>query len=191
MDAPTLILVKHSLPQMQPRLPPREWRLSEEGRRRCALVAEKLRGYRPARIIASVEPKAAETGRLVAESLALPFVTAPGLHENDRTGVPWYDDPANLERQIARFFAEPTAAVMGRESADAAHARFRGAIDDLLRTDPDDTLVMVAHGTVISLLVSRAAGTEPMALWRRLGLPSFVALSRPALDVRELVECVI
>ncbi len=34
-----LILVKHSLPVLEPAVPAREWRLGEEGRRRCAGLA--------------------------------------------------------------------------------------------------------------------------------------------------------
>lgn len=49
---------------------------------------------------------------------------------------------------------------------------------------------MVAHGTVIALAVARAAGVAPFPLWRRLGLPSVVLLSRPGLALVEVVESI-
>jgi hypothetical protein len=46
----------------------------------------------------------------------------------------------------------------------------------------------VAHDTVISLYVARIAGLEPAVLWKRLGLPSFVVLSLPDLELVEVAE---
>ena len=42
---PQLVLVKHALPEIVPAVPSREWRLSEEGRIRCRILAEKLGQY--------------------------------------------------------------------------------------------------------------------------------------------------
>ncbi len=44
---PRLILVKHSLPEIVPALPANEWRLSEGGRPRCRVLAERLAAYSP------------------------------------------------------------------------------------------------------------------------------------------------
>lgn len=51
-------------------------------------------------------------------------------------------------------------------------------------------LAIVAHGRVISLLVSRAAGLDAYELWLRLGLPSFVVLDLATSAVIEVVESV-
>jgi hypothetical protein len=48
----------------------------------------------------------------------------------------------------------------------------------------------VAHGTLISLYVARAAGVEPVPLWQRLGLPAFVVLALPARSLVAVVESV-
>ena len=46
-----------------------EWKLSDEGRRACVPLADEIASHSPALIITSDEPKAIETGRLVAERL--------------------------------------------------------------------------------------------------------------------------
>lgn len=190
-----LILVKHSLPEIEPAVLSHHWRLGEEGRRRCVALAELLTPYAPVAIVASTEPKAAETGEIVAGRLGLPLEAVAGLRENDRTGLGYLGD-AEYEARFARFFAEPTAPVVGRETAAEAGARFADAVEGAMaryasrEADPrrDGSLVVVAHGTVISLFVARHAAVEPFPLWRRLGLPSFVVLAVPALALLEVIE---
>jgi broad specificity phosphatase PhoE len=48
---------------------------------------------------------------------------------------------------------------------------------------PEGDLVVVSHGTVVALFVAAATGVEPYAFWNRLGLPSFVVLSLPGLEI--------
>ena len=67
----SLILVKHSLPEILPTVSASRWLLSDEGRRRCEPLAERLRVFHPTAIVTSVEPKAAETGAIVARKLAV------------------------------------------------------------------------------------------------------------------------
>ncbi|MHB8647508.1 MAG: histidine phosphatase family protein [Thermomicrobiales bacterium] len=173
-----LILVKHSLPALAPGVPSREWRLSDVGRARCISLAERLAVYHPTIIATSAEPKAAKTARIVADALGTPLEVVEQLHENDRSGLGWLG-AEELEARIVRFFAAPDQRVMGNETADEAHARFAAAVEDVCARHPDGNIVIVAHGTVITLFVARHAGLEPFPLWKRLGLPSFVVLSLP------------
>lgn len=184
--APHLILVKHSLPAIEPGVAAAAWRLSAAGRARCRPLADALAPYRPDYLFASAEPKADETARLVAAQLGLPFAVAPDLHEHRRESVPWLD-AGTFAAQVARCLAEPAALVMGEETADQAHRRFAGAVDALVAAHPNHTLAVVAHGTVISLYVARAAGCAPFPLWQQLGLPAFVVLSLPARAVVRVV----
>src|SRR4051794_25818359 len=88
-DAPRkLILVKHAPPEVVPGVAPEKWTLSAKGRDLCAPLADQLAAHAPAVIVSSEEPKAAETARLVAERLNVPWHTAHGLHEHDRSNVP-------------------------------------------------------------------------------------------------------
>ena len=93
-----------------------------------------------------------------------------------------------IETAVAEFFRNPDRLVLGCETADQAHARFAGAVGRLLQEHAASNLVVVAHGTVISLFVARLLGWEPFPLWRRLGLPSFVVLSHSPLSLVTFVE---
>lgn len=187
---PSLILVKHSTVTIDTERTASEWELSAEGWRRCDALAERLAAFHPRRVVASKEPKATETGRRVAERLGLLFETAPDLHEHDRRGVP-YLGADEFEAAVARFFAQPNELVLGRETAEAAGARFEAAVRRVVAQSSAETLVIVAHGTVISLFVARYAGVDAFDLWRRLDLPSFVVLNWPAGTVLDVVESVV
>ena len=182
-----LILVKHSLPALEPGVPSREWRLSDEGRARCVVLADRLAIYESAIIAASPESKATETARIVAAHLGTPLEVIEDLHENDRTDLGWLS-VAELEATIARFFAAPDRHIMGNETADEAHARFAAAVGEVCARHPVGDIVIVAHGTVITLFVSRRIGQEPFSFWKRLGLPSFVVLSLPDYAMQAVIE---
>ena len=181
-----LILVKHSMPEIRSDIPAARWKLSSAGRARCAPLAELLRVHSPSTVITSIEPKAVETGQLIATALDLETGSAEGLHEHDREHVKVVT-PEAYRRQIEELFNSPTELTFGSESADQAHQRFSEAIDRLLPGLPDSAVV-VTHGTVLSLFVGRRTGTPPVSIWRRLGLPSFVVLDREDWKIVDFVE---
>lgn len=185
---PELILVRHSLPEIVSTLPANQWSLSEAGRRRCKPLADRLVAHHPDVIVTSVEPKAVETGRIVADLLDRPWETMEGLHEHDRRDVGFFESRERFEAAVAEFFAQPGRLIFGRETADQAHQRFGQAIAGVLERYPDQNVVVVTHGTVMTLFVARAAGLEPFPFWKRLGLPAFVVLSLPGLEVLTVVE---
>jgi broad specificity phosphatase PhoE len=170
-----LVLVKHSLPAIDPQVPASTWPLSDEGRRRCEPLAEQMRAFGPSRLVASDEPKAAETARLVGESLGLRLDLDERLREHDRTGVPFLV-PEELQALIEQAFAEPEETVLGRESLKAARSRFEAAVDEHSADLDDGALGLVAHGTVISAFAAERTGVDGYELWGRLGLPSIVVV---------------
>jgi broad specificity phosphatase PhoE len=184
---PHLVLVKHALPEIMPTLPARQWHLSEVGRTQCALLAEQLAPYAPAVLVSSVEPKALETAQLVARSLHASVQIADGLHEHDRSGTPWLG-PEAFARAVAAFFQRPAELVMGCETAHQASQRFSRAMAAVLRQHAAQNVIVFTHGTVLSLFVAHATGLEPLTLWQRLGLPSFVGLTLPQLELVKVVE---
>jgi broad specificity phosphatase PhoE len=186
-----LILVKHSLPAILPDVPAREWVLSEEGQRRSMALAEVLRPYQPIKLIASEEPKAAETGQIAAVQLGCRFETRPGLHEHVRVNEP-YRAKAEFEALVQRFFQQPARLVFGEETADEAEARFTWAVEAVIeQNEALETLVIVAHGTVITLYVSCLTGIAPFPLWQRLGLPGFVVLNGQQKTVISIMDEVV
>jgi len=182
-----LILVRHSLPEMVTGVLASEWHLSAEGCRRCSVLAGRLAAYELAAVISSEEPKAIETGQIVAETLGLPFETAPGLHEHVRGVVRDLGSREGFQAQVARFFEHPDELVLGYETADEAHARFARAIASVIERRPTTNLAIVSHGTVMALFITRTAGLDPIPFWKGLGLPSIVVLSLPDLEALEMV----
>ena len=88
----TLILTKHSEPILEPGLTSNRWRLSERGRSRSVLLGERLAQHGPGVMVSSGEPKAVETAEISAGRLGIGCFVYPGLHEHDRTGVPFLGD---------------------------------------------------------------------------------------------------
>ena len=174
-----LLLVKHSLPDIDPSVAARHWKLSDEGRRRCTTLAEMLSTYHPAVIVSSAEPKAVETATIVATRLDLPLETEVDLREHEREHVA-YASPEDFQRAVARLFAQPEDLVFGEETAAQARRRFGQAVDRLLARYPGKSIAVVAHGTVMSLFVTeRCSNVDGYTLWRQLGLPACVVLSLP------------
>jgi broad specificity phosphatase PhoE len=183
-----LIVVRHSLPEIDPGRPAAEWPLSEEGRRRSRALAARLADYDLAAIVASQEPKAAETGRIVAGVLGLPFETAPDLHEHERQHEPFFASQELFRRQVVRLLEQPEAPIFGQETGDEARRRFATALEAVLAAHRHGNLAVVAHGTVMALFLGRAAGLDAVSFWQRLGLPAFAVLSLPGYEVLEVVE---
>ncbi|SRR6266487_927755 len=181
-----LILVKHSSPSVVEDKPAREWNLSDEGRARAQILTEKLKPYQPEVIISSIEPKAVQTAEIVAHFFGLQMQEYENLHEHDRSKTAYLARDA-FEVMIQNFFDRPDELVFGNETANRSHQRFRDAIDSVLNQHKNQTVLIVAHGTVISLFVSRLTGISDFSLWKELGLPSFVVvdLHSMALITRE------
>jgi len=149
-------------------------------------LARCLAPFLPFTLFSSREAKAAETAALVARELGLAFATRPGLHEHARASVPWLP-PSEFQAGIEALFACSSEIVFGDESADQAHARFASAINAIQTDHASGSLAVVAHGTVISLFVARAAGLAPLDIWCTLGLPAVIVLDRTTLAVEQII----
>jgi broad specificity phosphatase PhoE len=184
---PKLILVKHSQPEILPGLPASRWPLSAEGRRRCIPLANRLALYYPAKIYASPEPKAQETARIAAQKLGLPVRINERLHEHRREQVSLLDRD-EFQASIRGLFAHPDRHVFGEETAAEAHTRFSLAVRRLIEQNAGQTLVVVAHGTVISLFAAACCKLEPYEIWKRLGLPSLVIVDSERMLVDDIID---
>jgi len=178
--------VKHSEPVLEPEVAPNLWHLSERGRTGSVLLGDRLARYEPRSVVSSDEPKAVETAKIVAERLGIGYSVYPGLHEHDRTGV-WFLSDEEFGRAASDFFGRPDKLVWGNETAQQAGSRFEGAVRRVLDEREEEVITIVAHGTVISLLVARYNDLDAYTLWRSLGLPSFCVLSADDFQLRETV----
>lgn len=182
-----LFLVRHSAVVVRSNVPAIEWSLSEHGRSLSRILAQKLAAHPtpPTRVITSQERKAQETGAILAADWRTPWQPAPDLHEHERLTTPFYTDQTAFATAVSQFFSQPDRLVLGEETAVTAFKRFDTAVRQQIAAYPDDTLAIVAHGTVISLFISRYNGfVEPFSFWQSLTLPSAFLLTLPDLCLR-------
>ncbi len=177
-----LILVRHSISKIDPTLPPHQWGLTLDGRARCSLLANRLADHRPEVVITSREPKAAQTGELVARQLGIPSLAAEGLHEHRRQAGGSMDLAA-FQAKIETLFAQPDQLVFGLETAQQALDRFRIALQAIMTDRPERVVAVVSHGTVMALYYGAISGCDPLVFWRKLGMPGFYTVSWPGLVV--------
>ncbi|GGK12509.1 phosphoglycerate mutase [Deinococcus malanensis] len=183
----TLHLVKHGQPYILAGVPAHEWQLAEGALTGLPGLISRLRPV-PDVVVSSEEAKAVSTGQGLAAALGVPSRRMLGLHEHLRYTAPVYPDPADFQAAVERFFDHPAQVVFGEESADDARRRFANAVEAVMRRQTEDSVAIVAHGTVISLLVAHGAGLDPRALWKNLGLLGALTLDWPTLRLREPLD---
>jgi broad specificity phosphatase PhoE len=172
MALPLLILVRHARPQIEPDVPPPLWRLSAEGRAAAAGLAARIAPFAPAAVLASTEPKAVETAEILAAPLGLTVAADAAFAEHHRPDWPFQLDPAAVRARVLRVLAEPALSVESAETGDAAVSRFAAG----LAVQSARPLIVVTHGTVLSLYLGRKAWLEAAEFWRGLGAPEALIL---------------
>ncbi len=91
-------------------------------------------------------------GQIIANHLGVELITAPGLHENDRSSTGFLE-PDEFERVADEFFARSTVSVRGWERALDAQSRIVTAIKQALSTVPGgEPALFSGHDGVGTLL---------------------------------------
>lgn len=174
----TLHLIKHGKPHIVPGVPAHEWALADDALDGLARLIDRL-DPRPDIVISSEEPKAKSTAQALAQALGVRHRPMLGLHEQLRYTAPWHADVQDFQADIRRFFAHPDEVVSGEESAKDARIRFGNAVKAAMGANRQDTVAIVAHGTVISLLVAQLNEVEVQTLWQSLTFLDPVTLDWP------------
>jgi broad specificity phosphatase PhoE len=183
-----LILVRHSISQPNPEINSHEWGLSEVGREACKILAEKLRPYAIRQIYSSAEAKAVETGQILAACLDLSCETAPDLGETRREGIDFVANAVDFKEQVREAMRRPSERLFGEESFQAARERFVTAMELLLSEHPDETIALVSHGRVLSMVLAQFSGEDPVSIWDSLRMPAYAVLSLAEKEVRAFVR---
>lgn len=179
-----LILVRHSVPDIRRDVPAAEWRLTAEGLTRARALARLIQPDGAAQIFTSREPKASDTARAMAAEWRLEVEEVDGLHEHERPTAQMLSREA-FEGKVRELFERPRELVFGAETAEHARRRFTMAVMRLVAARSGD-VVVVTHGTVMTLFVAETAGVEPFTFWRRQQMPFAVTLSLPELRIERL-----
>lgn len=181
-----VVLVRHAPSHPDPRRPASAWGLSAGAGERIRALAGELAPLQVDLIVAGTEPKAVATGRGLATHLGVPYTSAPRLHEHERGHVPLLDDRA-WQDAVRRSFRHPDVLVFGQETANEARRRFRAALERALSRARAERPAVIAHGTVMSLLVAEPNGLDPFELWRSLGMPEAWLVRWPELTLERRI----
>ena len=156
--ARNLVFIRHSQTQPESGVAACEWKLTDEGRRRCVPLAVQLAAFNLDRIVTSTELKAIETGQLAAQKLGIPCQTAVDLYEHKRETAPHYQTITEFQEAIHALLTKPDELVFGEETGVQARERFRKAVDMVMQSNPHENIGIVTHGTVLSLFLSHLTG---------------------------------
>ena len=178
-----LVLVRRAQVRLDAELPPRLWELTAEGRAAAEALARLALFAGAAAVITSPEPKARATAEPIARAAGVELRVEPDLREAERGASP-VDDRARFVAQVDGWLSG--IPVPGWEERDAAAARIVACIEQLLRSCRGD-LVLVSHGTVLSLYLASLRGQArvDLAEWESIALPA-VAVVDPA--ARSILE---
>jgi broad specificity phosphatase PhoE len=183
-----LILIKHALPILEASKAAKEWKLGDKGKAQASLLAKKMKFYLPFSLFSSDEAKAQATGEIISTESGLNLTTVKGLEEIDRPVLPLLSQQEHRDLNKG-IFEEPERAVIGKESANQALDRFSQAIRENVEIILiNRNVVIVSHGTVISLFVEKYNNISAFELWQRLSCASFVELNFPGYHLRRIVE---
>jgi broad specificity phosphatase PhoE len=183
-----LILVRHALPAIDTGMPSRTWSLTPEGHQQAQVLGRQLQaaGYRPALVAASTEPKAQQTASGIVEIYGgMPIEVVADLREHERETAPFLADRERWYTLVADFFRCSNELVFGEETARQALQRFSSAVEQLVARLPEATtwdardLLIVTHGTVLSLFLARYGHGDAFALWQDWTMPDAIVLELP------------
>ena len=181
----TVVLIRHSIPEVNPGRPASEWRLSAEGVSRCEILASELKRFLPATLLSSPETKAMETAERIGLHLGIELSVGEELREHRRPSV--FLPQSEFHENICRFFASPDSIVYGSESSNDVARRIEAEIRRALSDHPEGNILMVAHGTAMTSFTSRHTDADAYSLWKSLDLPAYIAFSVPSFDIVDSV----
>jgi len=178
-----LVLVRHAQARLDPELPPRSWELTAEGREAAEALARLGLFAGVEAVVTSPEPKARDTAEPIARAAGVELSVERDLREAERGASP-VDDRVGFVARVDTWLAG--AAVPGWEARDAAAPRIVACIERLLAESSGD-LVLVSHGTVLSLYLAWLRGQERVDLleWETIPLPALAVVDPVA---RTIVE---
>jgi broad specificity phosphatase PhoE len=182
-----LYLVRHSNPQLDITVAANQWQLSQTGITRAKSLARHLEGNRIQAVVSSTEPKAIHTAQILADQLGHPVELADGLQEHERPLLPdSFTPPDEFRQRVKAFFERPEQLVLGAETADQCFARFNHALCEVIERHAGETMVVVSHGTVLSLLLSSYNHLDPFSFWQALGMPTCIRVDLLDFTIRKM-----
>jgi 2,3-bisphosphoglycerate-dependent phosphoglycerate mutase len=183
-----LVLIKHAMPILSGTMPSNEWILSDDGKEKSKRLAEYLKDYQMTNIYCSTEPKAIETASIAGDILEKEVVVTEQIHEHERTSNRKIFPIAEFHEKMRKFFRYPDVLIFGDETATIAKQRYLKAVQSIVDNEQDgNDIVIISHGTVMTLFVSHYNEVNQFDLWDSLGLPSIIELSLEDFSLQKVI----
>jgi broad specificity phosphatase PhoE len=173
-----IILVRHARPVIDQLEAAHTWVLDPSEATVVSELATGLRELGPDGIVASPEPKALETGRIISRDLGIPIAIDADLREQGDGQVSWIASPEAFRAAVAEHFARPAEVVLGGESSHAAVDRF-GRVVERARAG-HRCPVIVTHGRIMCGYLANVLTIDPMSIWPTLSMPDALVLDLEA-----------
>ena len=170
---PSLILVRHSTPAIDPSVPSTDWRLSSAGIDAARRLAIQLEPFKPIRLLSSPERKARETAEIMGKRFRLKVQVESDFQEHKRQAgafLPIED----FETGISALFRLPGVAAFGSESALDVFGRIAPSLATL--ASHEGPSVVVSHGTAIAIYMSQTFGVDGFTFWQSLKTPTAIVI---------------
>jgi phosphoserine phosphatase len=144
--------------------------LSDTGREEARLAGEWLKGATIQAAYCSPLSRARDTGEAIARPHGLKVLDLPGLTDlcyGDWEGLPLAEVKIKYADLYRRWGAAPeTVRFPGGETLDEVKARALGAVDEVLRRHPGQTVLLAAHRAVNKVLIAAFIGLDNSQFWR-------------------------
>ena len=144
--------------------------LDEMGRRQAAALAQRLGGEELDAIYASDLQRAWKTAEIVAKPHHLAVYCEPRLREihfGAWDGLTYGEIEQRYPQALSAWEADPlSAGPPGGENLRRVTARVQAALDDIAGVHQDQTVLLIAHGGSLQVLLCLALGLIPRARWQ-------------------------
>lgn len=146
--------------------------LSALGYRQAEMLGDYLAAESIDTIYSSDLRRAAKTAEIIARQQQKPVITCPELREINYGKLEGltFGEVERLYPSVAKLFLDKTARLEfpGGESADQFGQRVRRFLDRL-KPQPEQTILIVAHGGPLRFLICSLLGIDPQH-WRQIQL---------------------
>jgi len=135
--------------------------LTDLGREQARALAKRLKGYGISAIYTSDLSRAFETAKIVGEEIGIEPIPDRRLREIDLggwSGLTRDEVIARYPEEWKRWSEGEDIDHAGGESFERFWGRVREAIDEIIERHQGETVLIVAHGGVTRILVSKALG---------------------------------
>jgi alpha-ribazole phosphatase len=144
--------------------------LDKTGRRQAVALGRRLAREGIDAIYASDLLRAWDTATAIAAHHDLPLRAEPRLREIDFgnwEGLTYGEISRRAPQALAAWEADPlNVPPPGGENLGQLTGRVQAALDDIARAHQDQTVLLVAHGGTLQVLLCLAIGLAPRARWQ-------------------------